>query len=536
MKNKTQKEKRWYYLDLPVTEYKEAWDLQAELVTARKEGIIEWDVVLMLEHPSVFTVGRNAGLNDLMVSEDFLNEKGIHVIKVERGGNITYHGPGPLIMYPIIDLHIARLGVSELIERLEDVMIRTASDFGIKTERNSINRGVWIKNKKMGSVGIAVRRGISFHGLAININLNMMPFKWINPCGLKNVDMTSIEQELSRKVSMHEARKIIKRHTESVFGTELKKINLKELDEILKKRHNHVSEKYVKKPQWLKRNLPAGSAYENVRSLLNKSRLHTVCQEAKCPNIWECFSQKTSTFLIMGPRCTRNCRFCAVEKGPSCRPDPEEPERVAEAARNMGLNYVVITSVTRDDLPDGGAGHFAKTIREIRKKIPNVSIEVLIPDFQGDMEALQIVLDAQPSVLNHNIETVPSLYPSVRPEAIYQRSIRLLKHAGLSNPAIPTKSGIMLGLGEKPEEIEKTLKDLVDAGCSILTIGQYLQPTRKHLPVRCFIPPEEFIRWKKRALKMGFSDVASGPFVRSSYHAKDLYNSRIALHTKAGLF
>ncbi|MGA1839293.1 MAG: lipoyl synthase [bacterium] len=536
MKNKTKKEKRWFCLDLPVTEYKEAWNLQAELVTARKERIIESDVVVLLEHSSVFTLGHNAGLNDLMVSEDFLKEKGIQVIKAERGGNITYHGPGQLIMYPIIDLHIARLGVSELIERLEEVMIRTASDFGIETERNSINRGVWVKNRKIGSVGIAVRRGISFHGLAININLNMMPFTWINPCGLKNVDMTSIEQELSRKVSMREARKIIKKHTESVFDIELKKMNLKELDEILKERQNHASKKYVKKPHWLKRNLPTGPSYENVRSLLNKSRLHTVCQEAKCPNIWECFSQRTSTFLIMGPRCTRNCRFCAVEQGPSGLPDPEEPERVAEAARNMGLSYVVITSVTRDDLPDGGAGHFAKTIREVRKKIPNACIEVLIPDFQGDMDALQIVLDAQPAVLNHNIETVPSLYPSVRPKAIYWRSIRLLMHAGLRNPAIPTKSGIMLGLGETPEEIEKILKDLVDVGCSILTIGQYLQPTREHLPVRRFVPPEEFMQWKKSALKMGFSDVASGPFVRSSYHAKDLYDNRMVMYTKTGLF
>lgn len=534
MKNQIQKEKRWFYIDLPVTEYKEAWELQAKLVTARKEGTIERDVALLLEHPSVFTVGRSAGLNDLMVSEDFLEENGIQVIMVERGGNITYHGPGQLIMYPIIDLHMARLGVSELIESLEEVMIRTASDFGIKTERNSINRGVWVEKRKIGSVGIAVRRGISFHGLALNINSNMMPFKWINTCGLKEVYMTSIEQELTHKVSMNKARRIIKRHTESVFGTELKRINLKELDEILKKRQNRISKKYVKKPHWLKRSLPTGPAYENVRSLLNKSRLHTVCQEAKCPNIWECFSQRTSTFLIMGPRCTRNCRFCAVENGPSGYPDPKEPERVAEAAKSMGLSYVVITSVTRDDLPDGGAGHFSKTIREIRKKIPDASIEVLIPDFQGDMNALDIVLDAQPAVLNHNIETVPSLYPSVRPEAIYRRSLRLLKHAGLSNPAVPTKSGLMLGLGETPEEIEKTLKDLFDAGCSILTIGQYLQPTNKHLPVRRFVPPEEFLKWKRTALKMGFSDVASGPFVRSSYHAKDLYDNRKAVYTKAG--
>jgi lipoic acid synthetase len=198
---------------------------------------------------------------------------------------------------------------------------------------------------------------------------------------------------------------------------------------------------------------------------------------------------------------------------------------VAEAAKNMGLHYVVITSVTRDDLPDGGAGHFSNTIKEIRKQISKASIEVLIPDFQGNMDALQIVLDAQPAVLNHNIETVPRLYPSVRPEAIYGRSIELLRHASQYNPAIPTKSGLMLGLGETSEEVKNVLQDLIDAGCRILTIGQYLQPTKAHLPVSRFIPPEEFDMWKKTALQMGFSDVASAPFVRSSYHAKDLYQS-----------
>jgi lipoic acid synthetase len=285
------------------------------------------------------------------------------------------------------------------------------------------------------------------------------------------------------------------------------------------------TKKYVKKPQWLKRSLPKGSKYEIVRRLLNKSRLHTVCQEAKCPNIWECFSKQTSTFLIMGPYCTRSCRFCAVEKGISGPLNMEESIRVAETVENMGLDYVVITSVTRDDLPDGGAGHFSKTIQEIRKRMPEAFVEVLIPDFQGNSESLQIVLDAFPSVLNHNIETVPRLYPSVRPEAVYTRSIELLKQAKQYNSSIPTKSGLMLGLGETSKEIEKTLEDLLNAGCRFLTIGQYLQPTKEHLPVERFVSPEEFEMWKKTALELGFSDVASGPFVRSSYNAKELYQT-----------
>ena len=282
---------------------------------------------------------------------------------------------------------------------------------------------------------------------------------------------------------------------------------------------------HTRKPPWLKVSLPKGATYEKVRTLLKKSQLHTVCQEAKCPNLWECFSQKTATFLIMGPNCTRNCRFCAVGHGPLGPPDPGEPERVAEAVKSMGLRYVVITSVTRDDLPDGGASFFSETIQAIRKRVPGALIEVLIPDFQGDAKALHAVMKARPDVLNHNIETVPRLYPSVRPEAQYGRSLELLARAKVLDPTIPTKSGLMLGLGELAEELERTLQDLVDAGCSMLTLGQYLQPTKDHLPVERFIHPEEFDRWKEIALEKGFSEVASGPFVRSSYHAKELYEA-----------
>ena len=281
----------------------------------------------------------------------------------------------------------------------------------------------------------------------------------------------------------------------------------------------------AKKPSWLTRRLPSGPDYEKVRVLMNQGRLHTVCQEAKCPNIWECFSNSTATFLILGDRCTRNCRFCAVAKGPIELPDPEEPPRVAAAVRDLSLLYVVITSVTRDDLPDGGASHFAETIREIHASTPKAIIEVLIPDFQGSREALRIVLDAGPDVLNHNIETVPRLYPTVRPGADYRRSLLQLERVqGISAPTL-TKSGLMLGFGETRAEIEQTLKDLLDVGCRMLTLGQYLQPSKNHLPVARFVHPEEFDHWKNTALELGFSDVASGPFVRSSYHAKELFHA-----------
>jgi lipoic acid synthetase len=280
----------------------------------------------------------------------------------------------------------------------------------------------------------------------------------------------------------------------------------------------------AQKPVWLKRRLPTGATFGKVKDMISRDRLHTVCQEAGCPNIWECFSQKTATFLIMGSQCSRNCRFCSVTNGPLEPPDPGEPARVASVARQMGLKYVVVTSVTRDDLPDGGAGIFANTIEEIRREMPEAGIEVLIPDFQGCAKALKTVLNARPDVLNHNIETVPRLYPQVRPQADYRRSLKLIRRTHAYDPAMPTKSGLMLGLGEYREEIENTLEDMLESGCRILTLGQYLQPSKNHLPVSRFIPPEEFEAWRNTALKMGFTEAASGPFVRSSYHARELFN------------
>ena len=283
-----------------------------------------------------------------------------------------------------------------------------------------------------------------------------------------------------------------------------------------------------KKPNWLRKRLPKGQAFETVKDFIKKNGLHTICQEARCPNIWECFSRRTATFLIMGPLCTRNCRFCAVSQG--SEPfflDSEEPARLANAVLSMKLDYVVVTSVTRDDLPDGGANFFAKTIKEIRKKRPAALIEVLIPDFQGKIDALKTIVKASPDVLNHNIETVPRLYSSVRPLAVYRRSLELLEQVKILDPDMITKSGLMLGLGESSEEILQTLYDIFDAGCRILTLGQYLQPTRKNLPVKRFVPPEEFESWRKTALEIGFIQVASAPFVRSSYHAKELYLSKM---------
>lgn len=274
---------------------------------------------------------------------------------------------------------------------------------------------------------------------------------------------------------------------------------------------------------WLRRRIPTGQECKKTTEMLRRAGLHTVCQEAKCPNLFECFSKRTATFLILGDRCTRNCRFCAIGHGPEGQPDTMEPGRVAEAAAALGLEYVVVTSVTRDDLDDGGAKIFRETILALRSRIPGVITEVLIPDFQGDTAALGEVLVAKPDVLNHNVETVPRLYARVRPQAGYERSLELLAKARKHSPSTLTKSGIMLGLGESRKEVENILADLADAHCQFLTLGQYLQPSAKHEPVDRFVHPEEFLFWKEYAMNLGFQGVVSGPFVRSSYRARDLY-------------
>ena len=274
----------------------------------------------------------------------------------------------------------------------------------------------------------------------------------------------------------------------------------------------------TKFPPWIKKRIPSGGAGERVRELLSRLQLATVCQSAHCPNQCECFANGTATFMILGNVCTRNCGFCAVSHGACLPPDPTEPARVAEAAAGLALSYVVVTSVTRDDLPDGGAEQFRQTILALAEKQP-CRIEVLTPDFQGDHAAIERVASAHPHVYNHNVETAPRLYAEVRPQANYRRSLELLRHVKDHFPEVRTKSGLMVGLGETPDEVFAVLADLREAGCERVTIGQYLQPSPRHLPVREFVTPEQFAVYEARAREIGFAAVASGPFVRSSYHA-----------------
>jgi lipoic acid synthetase len=282
-------------------------------------------------------------------------------------------------------------------------------------------------------------------------------------------------------------------------------------------------------PEWVRTKV-SHAELRDMKSRLRGHGLSTVCEEARCPNKVECFSKPTATFMILGSSCTRNCGFCAVEPSLSVKPDPDEPRRVAAAAREMGLKYVVVTSVTRDDLDDGGAGHFAETIRSLREGLPEAKVEVLTPDFGGDIKALSTVVGAVPDVFNHNVETVPGLYRAVRPQADYYRSLEVLSRASAMAPGLAIKSGLMLGLGEKFDEVVDVLQDLRLAGCSIVTIGQYLRPSVRNIPVKEYVSPETFERLKEKAFELGFGFVASAPLVRSSMNAEEMYNQKVEVN------
>lgn len=290
---------------------------------------------------------------------------------------------------------------------------------------------------------------------------------------------------------------------------------------------NRQSVAHRRLPPWFTQKIPEPAALRRMERFLREKELHTVCESAMCPNMGQCFSRKTATFMILGDICTRQCTFCAVKKGTPSLPDPMEPSHICEAVKKLALNYVVVTSVTRDDLPDGGAFQFARVVEILHRLSIHIRTEVLIPDFRGDTRALSTVVDAGPDVINHNVETVPRLYAKVRPQAVYQRSLNIISSVKNTASKIVTKSGLMLGLGENPEEVISVMTDLRKMGCDLLTMGQYLQPSKNHHPVVEFIAPEVFSSYHDLAMSMGFKAVASGPLVRSSYRASELFTRAI---------
>lgn len=284
---------------------------------------------------------------------------------------------------------------------------------------------------------------------------------------------------------------------------------------------NKNSEEYLRIPPWLRVKLPSGPAFRDTANLLGDLKLNTVCQSAKCPNTWECFSRHVATFLIMGHVCTRNCAFCNITPGQVSELDPDEPRRISEAVSRLDLRHVVITSVTRDDLPDGGAGHYAETIKRIKSDHPKCSIEVLIPDFQGDEDALDKVIKAHPDIINHNVETSPDLYDAIRPQADYRQSLELLERVKKSGSNIPSKSGLMVGLGEDDDMVRRVIDDLAEINCDMITIGQYMRPSKDHPPVKRYVEPDIFDTYAEYGKSMGVPHMFCAPLVRSSYNAAE---------------
>ena len=485
--------------------YGEAFGRQMALVEERIAGSSP-DRLVLVEHPHVVTVGRSGSLKDLRISKEELEQKGVEVYQVDRGGMATFHGPGQLVAYPIIKLHHrdVHLYLRTLLETVAGV-VRT---YGLEPGFREGRPGVWVGPGKIASVGIAVRRWVTYHGIALNVNADLEAFNWIVPCGHPGEKITSMEQELGYPLDMAE----VKENFTKEFRTSFRYAE-----------HSGENPKRARHPAWLIRPAPSTAAIDQMGETLRRWRLATVCQSAGCPNLGECFDRGTATFMILGTRCTRGCRFCAVDQGAPQQVDPDEPERVARAAQVLGLEHVVITSVTRDDLPDGGAEQFTRTIHHIRGRCPNARVEVLVPDFKGSLAALEGVCEAKPDVFNHNIETVERLYARVRPRARYRRSLGVLEYA--ARGGLNVKSGLMLGLGETDCEVADTLTDLKRAGCHYVTLGQYLAPSRDHLPVARFVPPEDFEKWAETAHSMGFKGVAAGPLVRSSYRADEMFGT-----------
>ncbi len=492
-------------VDLGLMDYVDCLNLQQDMVRERIADQIP-DRLLLVSHPPVISIGKSGGSHDLLGSRDELQERGIRVAETDRGGKTTFHGPGQLVAYPVIKLKDR--DVHAYVQSLLQIVVAVLEEYGVKGELRPATPGVWVEGRKIASIGISVRKWVAYHGISLNVAPDLSNFDLIIPCGERGQPVTSMERELGRRLNLNEVGECFTGHFKAAFG--------------------YLPDERSRFPEWLR--VPGPRHHDGVaemQTLTSELRLETVCQSARCPTLGECFSRGTATFLLLGKYCTRNCRFCAVEYGVPLPPDPSEPERVASAVRSLSLTHAVLTSVTRDDLADGGARHYAGTIRAIRESSARTVIEVLVPDFKGDRGAIAEVCAMSPEVFNHNMETVRRLSTQVRPEADYHRSLEVLKLA--SEFGLAVKSGLMLGLGETDDELKETLTDLLEAGCTHLTLGQYLAPSRDYFPVFRYLHPIEFQKWAEAAKSMGFKNVAAAPLVRSSYHAERFFSRKEGL-------
>jgi len=538
--------------------YNDAYALQKALFSSTHNHL------LLLEHTPVFTLGARASLDNLLVDPA---EVGAELITANRGGDITWHGPGQLVGYPILSVPGKRGGgmadTVAYVCSVEQLIIDTLGDLGL----NNVGRlddypGVWVapeseNPRKFAAIGVRLSRGRSMHGFSLNVDPDMVWFDRMVPCGITDKAVTSLAAE-GLELSMREVVDALLARAEAQWG------QLDRQDVVWRERAEDLTpfsrgegpgvasgtiespllddahltgtsvrisgrlaeagvttglEISTRKPDWMRVKADMGPEYRRLKSVMKSLDLVTVCEEAGCPNIFDCWNDGTATFMVCGQRCTRKCGFCLVDTRHPEAVDLDEPAKVAEAVEKMNLDYAVITMVARDDLADGGANHVAQTIRAIRDRRPDARVEVLISDCKGDGDSLDIINNARPDVLNHNIETVPRLQRVARPSASYARSLAVLgraKAAGLT-----TKSSIIVGMGESFDEVTATMVDLAAVGVDIVTIGQYLRPTSNHLPVARWVEPAEFDEWKRIGeTDFGLSHVEASPLTRSSYHAK----------------
>jgi lipoic acid synthetase len=525
--------------------YQEAWDLQRAFHEGRATGRAADDYLLLLEHPPTYTVGRSGGEGNLLFSPGELARLGAELYHVDRGGDVTYHGPGQLVGYPIVHLGESPDPVA-YVRRLERVLVLALADLDIEAWPEAGYTGVWTAAGKVAAIGVRSARRVTMHGFALNVSVDLDYFRHIVPCGIGDRPVASVSDLAGRRVSIEElVERVVPRFAE-VFGypsveTQLgafargsgRAAGSYEVDRLLAEgalspRARGEAAPVLEgrlpgepaRPEWMRVRADLGGGYRGLRGLVEGLDLHTVCQEAGCPNIYECWAAGTAAFLLLGDVCTRACSFCEVATGRPGPVDPGEPGRVAEAVARLGLSHVVLTSVDRDDLPDGGAAVFAEAVRQIRRRVPACAVEVLIPDFKGDPAALGTVMAERPEVLNHNTETVLRLQREVRTAASYGRSLTLLARARWMNPAGMVKSGLIVGMGETREEVLGALADLRAVGVDIVTIGQYLRPTARHRPIHRYVPLGEFAEYSARGAALGLPRVEAGPLVRSSYHAR----------------
>ena len=506
------------------------------------------EYLLLLEHPHVYTLGVRAVAGHVLVDPESV---GAELVHADRGGDVTYHGPGQLVGYPILNVPMGLRAVPAHVHAIEQLVIDAIGDLGLRgAGRLEGYPGVWMdpdgpEPKKLCAVGVRIDRGRSMHGFALNVEPDLSMFGHIVPCGLADLGVTSLAAE-GVNVSMRDVVEAIVRRApdQLVPGASIERQDAswwpgpartvphlgaadggprstRALDRRLLDAGVDLEQGVAissPKPEWARAQARIGPELIRLRSTMRELDLVTVCEEAGCPNIFECGADGTATFMINGERCTRACGFCLIDTRRPLPLDPGEPDRVAEAVARMKLTHAVVTAVARDDLADGGALAFAETIAAVRRRSPGTTVEVLIPDCKGDEAALNVIFDARPDVLNHNLETVNRLQRAVRPSASYARSLSVLARS--ASAGCTTKSGIILGMGETVSEVVAALGDLRAVGVEIVTLGQYLRPTAAHLAVARWWAPAEFDELAATARAMGIAHVEASPLTRSSYHAK----------------